>query len=66
MAEITITLPDEQLGNLEIYLNPTADKDKDAATQISNIEDHVQIVVNNWVWEGAKQAAADAVEDPTA
>jgi len=66
MADITIALPDDQLGNLEIYLIPTADKDNDADTQITNIQDHVQKVVNNWVWEGARQAAANAVADPTA
>lgn len=66
MANITITIPDDQLAVMENHLDPAGEAGADNAAKTTNIQNSVQKIINNWVWDAAKNAAADAVADPTA
>ena len=66
MANITITIPDDQLAAMEDHLDPSGEAGADDAAKTTNIQNSVQEIVNGWVWSAAKNAAANAVADPTA
>ncbi len=67
MADITITIPDNQVTNVEKHLfphgaDPVNDTDEKKITAITT---YVQNWVNEQLWAIARKTAMDAVDDPT-
>ena len=65
MADLTITIPDDQIATMETHLDPAGEAGADAAAKTANVQGSIQKIVNNWVWDAAKQAAANDVDNPT-
>ena len=65
MADLTITIPDDQIATMESHLDPAGEKGADAAAKTANVQARIQQIVSDWVWGAARQAAANAVANPT-
>jgi len=66
MADLTITVPDDQIATMETHLDPSGEAGADAAEKAANVQASIQGIIDRWIWDAAKQAAANAVADPTA
>ena len=67
MADITISIPDNQVTNVEKHLfphgaDPVNDTDE---KKITAITEFCQTWINEQLWAMARQTAMDAVDDPT-
>lgn len=65
MADLIITIPDDQLANMETRLDPSGEPGEDTEDKAVHVQTSIQQIINNWVWEAARNAAANAVANPT-
>ena len=65
MADLTITIPDDQIATMEKHLDPAGETGADAAAKTANVQAKIQQIVSDWVWDAAKQEAANAVANPS-
>ena len=63
MADLSATMPDGQLEGFDVYLGNSNASAEDRTTAIST---WLQGLVDQELWNMARQAAAAAVADPTA